>query len=107
MEGIKFKDDGSQLFDANYSFGKLSKLKEIKRVEGVIGNDIDFSGSPLLNNNTYYRIVRSLSTTTQGRTITFSADGVDEAFYDFNIGRVSQEWYELTMERPNWNFAFK
>ena len=108
MEGIKFKNDGSQLFDANYSFGKLPKLKAIKRVEGVIGNDIDFSGSPLLDNNTYYRIVRSLSTTTQGSTITFSYDGVDETFYDgLNIGRVSQEWHELTMERPNWNFAFK
>lgn len=109
MEGIKFKNDGSQLFDQNYSFGKLPELNNIKRIEGVIGQDgVDFSGSPKLCRDVYYRIFNALSTTTQGKTVTFSRVGVDETFYDWlNNGGDSQEWFELTMTRPNWSVALK
>ena len=119
IEGLKFKNDGSQLFDAKYSFGKLPLLKNIKSVEGVIGQDgVDFSGSPLLNKDTYHRIFNCLSTTTDSKTITFSEKGVDETFKGYgNVhgptsdiskftddckGSYAEEWLDLIKSHSNW-----
>lgn len=107
IEGLRFKNDGTQIFDSAGSFGKMPELKEIKTIEGVIGQDVDFSGSPKLSKETYYRIFNALSTTSQGKTIVLS-NNVDVTFYDdVNPGTYTSEWLALTKTRPNWSIAFK
>lgn len=47
IEKIILKEDGSQQFTENYSFGNLPLLKHI-RFDGKIGQSINFASSPLL-----------------------------------------------------------
>lgn len=104
IEKVILKSDGAQLFDDNYSFGKLPQLREI-RFDGVIGQEgVNFSSSTNLSLQSYYSIIEALSTTTQGLTITFSKQGVNKRFKDgITEGSSSQRWSELAATRGNWN----
>ena len=59
IDGIILKDDGSQSFTAQYSFGQLPELEEI-RFSGKIGNSINFQGSPKLSVESARSIIESL-----------------------------------------------
>jgi hypothetical protein len=59
VEKVILKNDGSQAFGVNTSFGDLYALEEI-RFEGVIGQDISFKNCTLLTHESLMSIINAL-----------------------------------------------
>ena len=74
--------------------------------EGVIGNNISFANSPALNKESIVSVIRALSDSASGQSVTFSLEAVDNAFYDADgegaVGSESLAWQLLIDTKPNW-----
>lgn len=67
-------------------------------VEGTFGDNIDFRWSTKLSKASITSIINCLSTTTTGKTVTFSKTAKETAF-------TADEWTELANTRPNWTIT--
>lgn len=87
IEKVILKDDGSQEFTENYSFGKLNALSYI-RFEGKIGKSISFAGSPLLTSESVQSIIDHLldltGNTKQTLTLNSQVEVSDEQIAKIN-----------------------
>jgi hypothetical protein len=73
----------------------------------VIAANIEFAQSKNLTRASIESIVNALSTTTSGKTVTFSRAAVNKAYETSegaNDGADSPEWYSLIDTRSNWTF---
>lgn len=99
IEKLILKSDGSQ--DLTTSFAYCRSLENIT-IEGVIGfNGTDFSACTKLSGASLLSIVRALSTTTSGYTITLSKTAVDNAKAS-DLGQFLTAWENLLANRTNW-----
>ena len=75
---------------------------------GVIGKDINFQWSSRLTADSIASIVNALSDTASGRTATFSAAAVNNAFETGEgaaDGAASAEWESLLATKSNWTIS--
>lgn len=96
------------------AFYRCDKLKNIV-IEGTIGqNGFNFQWSKELSKDSITSIVNALSTTTSGKTITFSQAAVNKAFESSpgandgstaNNGEGSAEWQALKATKSNWVYT--
>lgn len=90
------------------TFNQCTALESVT-FEGVIGNNISFENSPLLNKASIVSIINALSDSTSGLSITFSLEAVDNAFYDPDgeaaPGADSLEWNLLIAKKENWTIS--
>lgn len=93
IEKLILKSDGSQTF--SNTFQACENLRNIV-VEGVIGNNIDFSACYYLTKDSITSIINALSTTTTGKTVTFRQYAKNMAFTD------ASEWTTLEQKKTNW-----
>ena len=80
------------------TFRECYALEEI-RFAGTIGNDIDFSSCKNLSIESLVNIVEHLSTTTTGKTITFSGECITKYYVS------ATDFSALTYGHENWTFA--
>lgn len=80
------------------TFGACNALVEI-RFAGTIGKDIDFGACKNLSIESLVSIVEHLSTTSTGKTITFSSDCITKYYISAN------DFSALTHGHENWTFA--
>lgn len=93
VKKLILKNDGSQTFSS--AFYNCTSLTDIE-IEGVIGNNIDFSACPLSKKSIQY-VVSALSATVTGKTVSFKKTAKGVAF-------TANEWTTLTATKPNWTF---
>ena len=67
-------------------------------ISGVIGQNINLQYSPLTRTS-IESVVNALSTSAEGKTVTFKKTAVNEAF-------TTDEWNRLIKNKGNWQFAF-
>lgn len=87
-----------------YTFQNCSALEEI-RLEGVLGQSIDFKHSTKLSHDSIVSIINALSTTTSEIAVTLSKTAVNTAFETSagaGDGSTSEEWLALTNTKTNW-----
>ena len=97
VEKIILKNDGSQTVN-NLSFSLLSELEHCI-FEGVIGrNGFNLQWSTGLSKASIESIIKALSTTTSGLTVTLSQTAIDNAF-------TAEEWEALEATRSNWTIS--
>lgn len=94
IDKLILKDDGTDEFKD--TFLQTTALTDIV-IEGVIGNSIDLSYSPL-NRASIENVMNALSTTTTGTDATFNKTAVEEAF-------TTDEWNALVANKPNWTIT--
>ena len=87
---------GPNIRISNTMFTNCKELKEIS-ITGTIGYTASWEWCPL-NGASIRSIVRALSTTTSGYTVTFNKAAKEAAF-------TQAEWDELIATKPNWTFA--
>ena len=100
IEKVIFKADGSNTFTKNSydaPFTNCVNLRNIE-IEGVIGDDFDIRHSAYLTKASIESIVNALSTTSNGKTVSFSKTAKQSAFTD-------SEWNALIATKPNWTFS--
>ena len=105
IDKLIFKDDGSQIVSST-----LSNCGYLKNVvfEGVIGNDMNISGSGMLTKTSITSIINALSNTTTGTTLQLSKRAVNTAFetsMGAADGSTSAEWLALVASKPNWTIT--
>ena len=86
------------------TFGGCVALQNIT-FEGVIGNNIDFASCVKLSKESIENIIGCLSDTVSGKTVTFSATPVNNAFETATglaDGQTSDIWIELKTLKPKW-----
>ena len=106
IEKIIINNEGSFPFEASV-FNSNYKLKEI-RFEGVIGISFYIAHSSQLSKDSIVNIFSVLSSSTEGRSATFSKTAVNKAFKTSdttNDGASSAEWEELVAMKPNWTIS--
>lgn len=105
VDTIRLKSDGTQTFIASLSFSGLSELEHCV-FEGVIGQaNFNVKWSPKLDKESLASIVRCLSESTTGLSVTVSKTAVDTAFetgVGAADGSTSTEWLALIGTRLNW-----
>lgn len=101
---LKLKSNGTQTF--SNSFYNAVKLENIA-IEGVIGNNIDFSACPLTKDS-IISVIGHLSATTTGKTLTLKKTAVENAFETSEgaaDGSTSDEWTTLLGAKTNWTIS--
>lgn len=83
------------------TFSGCANLKNIV-FEGVIGQAINFQWSTLLSHDSIVSVINNLSTDASGKTATFSATAVNNAFTG---GSTGSEWQALIATKPNWTIS--
>ena len=103
---LKLNTKGSQSF--SNSFDNCTSLVNIK-IEGVIGNTINFQYSPL-SKASIESIITALSTTASGKTLTLKKTAVNEAFGidvdDTTTYPEGSEYYTLRHSKDNWTISY-
>ncbi len=99
VEKIILKDDGSQAFTGVFDNCKV--LEEI-RFDGVIGQTFSIRWSTNLSADSLEDIVRHLSDTATGKTVTFPTTA--QSNYDAVKGEGA--WSALVATKINWTFAY-
>lgn len=94
IDKLILKNDGTDIFDG--TFLQTAALTDIV-IEGVIGNSIDLSYSPL-NRASIESVMNALSHTTTERSISFNKSAVNAAF-------TTDEWNALVATKPNWTIT--
>lgn len=94
----------------NTNFTGCTALVEMP-VVGTIGkNGLDVSPCVNLNKKSIESIIKALSATTSGLTVTFSKTAVDNAFGidvdDASTYPEGSEYYNLRYSKSNWTFAY-
>lgn len=96
VDKIILKEDGSQIvLNAFYLCNGLTSVDEI---EGKIGNDFNIAKSAKLTNASIIKFVNALSSTSTGKTASFSKAAVNAAF-------TMDEWNALVATKPNWTIT--
>lgn len=94
-------------FDNNIFYG-CSSLENII-IEGVIGNDLRISYSPL-NRESIESVINALSPTATGKTLTLKKAAVNNAFKvdvdDPTTYPEDSDWYKLRNSKSNWTISF-
>lgn len=99
VEKVILKEDGSQSFIVNYSFGQCGALEHMP-FEGCIGQpNFDMHWSTKLDKESLTSIINCLSTTTSGLAVTLSKTAVNNAFEG---GSTGAEWLTLIGTKSNW-----
>ena len=98
IAGIKVKE--TTTFSSN-PFHSCSALEEI-RFEGTIGNSLDLHWSTKLSMESLSSIVRALSKTVTGQTITLPTTARET----YDNATFAGRWDELVAEYPNWTFKY-
>ena len=94
IEKLILNSNGTQTFSG--TFTACSSLANIT-IEGVIGNSISFSSSPLTKES-ITSVVNALSSTATGKTLTLKMSAVEAAFSD-------DEWAALVAQKSNWTIS--
>lgn len=97
IDKLIFKADGANTVTTNSwdsPFGQCISLKNIV-IEGTIGDNIDFSVSPLTKAS-ITSVINALSPTSTKKSATFKKSAKEKAFTD-------DEWADLIKTKPNWN----
>lgn len=107
IDKLILKSNGNQYFSSN-CFWRCDVLKNIT-IEGVIGNSISFSCSPL-SKESIKSIINALSVSTNSQILTLNKNAVNTAF-DINIDDattypVDSEFYNLRYGKSNWTFVY-
>lgn len=106
IEKLILRSDGSNTFSGTFS--TTSKLEQML-VEGVIGqNGFNVSVCTKLNKASITSIIRALSTTTSGLSVSLSLNAVKKAFETSsgtNNGNTSAAWTALANTRTNWTIT--
>lgn len=92
---LKLKNDGTQTF--TNAFFNCNELRDLT-ITGVIGENISLKQSKYLSQGSLLSILKALSTTTTGKTLTLS----DNISYLTSFADVKQ----AIKERPNWTISF-
>ena len=95
LEKLILLDDGSQTFSATF-FNLCYALKDIEIV-GTIGNNLDMQYCRSFSKASVESIVKALSGTVSGKTITLSAE-VKSKFTD-------EQWATLIATKSNWTIS--
>lgn len=98
IEKLILKSDGTQTF--NNAFNNATALENIT-IEGVIGNNINFSACTKLSKVSITSIMQALSTTATGKTLTLSQAAVESAFVPEDV----DGWVALCNARSNWTIS--
>ncbi len=92
------------------SFTDCNALISIDEIEGAIGQTISFKNSTLLNKSSIENVINALSDETDGLTVTFSKEAVNNAFGididDESTYPEGSEYYNLRYSKSNWTFAY-
>lgn len=105
VDGIILNNEGTNTF--NSAFTAASALREIKRIDGVIGNNIELNYCTL-SKESIARVINALSTETSGISCKFSKYRVNKEFETAqgkNDGSTSTEWLDLIATKPNWTIS--
>lgn len=107
IEEIDFGTKGTQLW---YNvFKGCTKLANLNSVQGIIGQNADFSECPLTAQS-IKNVVNVLSDTASGKTITLKKTAVNTAFNidvdDESTWGEGTEYYELRHSKDNWTFSY-
>lgn len=90
------------------AFNACRSLEEIEFAGVLSTNNVNLQWSTKLNKASIVSLIRILSTSTTGLTITLSKTAVNTAFETSTgaaDGSISQEWGDLIIEKPNWNIS--
>lgn len=98
----KFISSENTVF-ADNTFQQAVNLANIT-FEGVIATNINFSYNTKLTKASIQSIAAALSTTSSGKSITFSLDHIRKTFAteDQAYGDETDEWMDLVWSRQNW-----
>lgn len=94
IDKLILKNDGTDIFDS--AFLQTVALTDIE-IEGVIGNSIDLSYSPL-NRASIESVMNALSHTTTEQSISFNKNAVNAVF-------TTDEWNALVATKSNWTIT--
>lgn len=72
IDELIFKNDGSNTF--NTPFTSCNNLTDIRKISGVIGNNISFANSNKLTHDSLMNILNALGTVASTRTLTLHAE---------------------------------
>ena len=101
--------DFSECVNVNSTFSSASTLINIRFKAGTLSRSIDtLSGCRVLSKESLTSIVRGLSDTASGQTLTVSRTAVNKAFETSegaNDGSESTEWTALVGEKSNWTIS--
>ena len=95
IDKIILREDGSQIVSSMIT--ACPYLKNLV-IEGVIGNDMDISGSWQLTKASIESIINALSDTVSGKILQISKRAVNNAF-------TTDEWNALRATKPNWTIT--
>ena len=106
IDKLILNNNGTQTF--TNTFTTADKLEDIT-IEGVIGNSISFSSSPLIKDS-IISVVNALSSTASGKTLTLKKTAVNTAFGidvdDATTWGEGTEFYALRYTKDNWTFSY-
>lgn len=106
IDKLILNSNGTQTFSS--TFASCSSLANIT-IEGVIGQSISFSASPLTKDS-ITSVVNALSSTVSGKTLTLKKTAVNNAFGidvdDETTWGEGTEFYELRHLKDNWTFSY-
>ena len=86
------------------AFFENTALEEL-RIQGIISSDMDLRWSPRLSRESMENIVSQLSDTATGKTLTFSREAVETAYWSDSAMGPDARWEELVQRKPNWNIV--
>ena len=98
IEKLILRDDGTNAFTE--TFTEANALQNIT-IEGVIGNTLDMRACKKLSQDSIYSIIRALSDTASGKSVTFAQAAVVSAFGSTDSGH----WLALCDEKRNWTIS--
>lgn len=81
---------------ANNAFHNCVRLETVV-INGTIPCDLSFGSCRVLSKKTIEDVVRALSASVTGKTITFNQSAVNAAF-------TTDQWNTLVASKPNWRF---
>ena len=105
IDGLILQADGSNTW--LIAFDGTRALREITKIEGVIGNDISIP-SPQLNKLTLTNLINALSETTSNKSLSISRTAINREFETAEglaDGSTSAEWLALVATKPNWTIS--
>ncbi|MBQ8747368.1 MAG: hypothetical protein IJZ08_05810 [Clostridia bacterium] len=98
IEKLILRDDGTNAF--TQTFTEANALQNIT-IEGVIGNTLDMRSCKKLSQDSIYSIIRALSDTASGKSVTLAQAAVVSAFGSTDSGH----WLILCDEKRNWTIS--
>ena len=95
--------DLSNCTSATYAFN-VTPLKDIKFKEGTIGISLQFNNCKTISAESLHSIMKGLSSTVSGQTLTLPKYDICKATYDAKFG--SGSWDTIVASKNNWTIAY-